>query len=361
MKGSQSGRKKSLITQRYRDTVSKTLVKIPWNQVPVDIALELVPYSVYSAVLPVAGEALSTASGIVVYNVLDYMIRRFTNVYESGEVTLSEVSRGTIPDARYRGVSEFWAKFERDGLSHGALVEITGLLSPYGPLTPSHPMSRPGYSVGGWKAMGDLEAHGTEEYDEMDSLIYGDRVIRLSEPRYNTYYAGIYDAYYGIANVALPLYLDSDTRQFKKYELHELWKYPQASGRIVTLKGRLRRIKNYYAQLKKQVPDKYRQLPSFGLEVFDIVAIRETEGVTHVSASIGWSHNTQERMITNYYNVQDKDEFIAAERELEATRRKHSNSLIFNYDDVACLSKRWQHKLPEYNEWLKPWLRGHKI
>ena len=115
--------------------------------------------------------------------VLEYTLRRFTHLYEEGEVTLSEVFGRTIPDMKYQGVGEFWAKVHRNKMEKGSLVEISGLLSPYGPLMPAHPMSRPGYTVEGWAAMGDLCAEDTEEYDTRDGFIYGDRVIRLSTPR----------------------------------------------------------------------------------------------------------------------------------------------------------------------------------
>lgn len=186
-------------------------------------------------------------------------------MYESGEVKLSEIVGRTIPDARYPSVSEFWARVVRDGLDTDALVEMSGLLCPYGPLMPAHPMSRPGYIVEGWDVIGDLGVEDTEEYDTRDGFIYGDRVIRLSSARQRKYYAGLYDAYFGIANVSLPLYVDERLVRSEKLELDRLWKYSITAGRIVKLKGRLRRIANYYAQFAGQLPTQYCTLPSFGL------------------------------------------------------------------------------------------------
>ncbi|GEM_PF-5168454 len=361
MKKAPSKRKKTLIRQKYQDSFADTLKKIPLNKFTVEAALEVIPASISNAVSLVADETIGVATGVIAYHTLDWMISTFTHVYETGEARLSTIFGGTIPDATYNSVSEFWAKVEQHGLSHGALIEITGLLSPYGPLTPSHPMSRPGYSIGGWKKMGDLKADSTEEYDNMDALIYGDRVIRLSKPRYNTYYAGLYDVYYGLANVAIPLYLDTrHTRHFYQWGLPELWKLPLVGGKIVTLKGRLRKISNYYSQLKKEVPSKYRMLPSYGLEVFEITYMHESDGITHISASIGWDEENQERMMTNYFNIQDRQEFSVSEHLLEKTRKQKTNLLLFNYDDVSCLSKEWKHKLPKYNELLQPWLSGTK-
>jgi hypothetical protein len=345
----------------YRDTWQKTFRKISGPRVGADISLALVPVGAGYAISLIAPDAVSITSDIVFPYVLEWVIRKFTQILESGEVQLSEVLGKTIPDARYQSVAEFWCAIDRDGLDTGALIEISGLLSPYGPLIPAHPMSRPGYTMEGWNAVGDLGAENTEAYDSRDAFIYGDRVIRLSRPRFGMYYAGLYDAYFGIANVALPLYVDRSLVKQAKHELDGLWKNPMVAGRVVKLKGRLKRITNYYSQFTKQLPPEYCTLPSFGLEVFEIETSREPDGVTHVSASVSWEKRAAESIITNYFNIQDKRQFGVSEEALEKTRNKHKNSLLFNYDDIACLSPEWRYILPKYNEMLKPWLEGRKI
>jgi hypothetical protein len=212
--------------------------------------------------------------------------------------------------------------------------------------------------------MGELEIEGTEVYDSRDGFIYGDRVLCLSRPRYEKYYAGLYDAYYGISNVAIPLYVDEISLRSNKpdlRQLRELWQHPMAGGKIVKVKGRLREIANFYAQFVKQVPEQYRTLQSFGLEVFKIEILPEPLGATHMSVSICWDKGGEERLMTHYCNVQERKEFEMAEQLLEKGRGNHSNSLLFNYDDLACFHPEWKHKVPTYNEMLQPWLEGEKL
>mgnify|MGYP001578228264 CR=1 FL=1 len=83
-----------------------------------------------------------------------------------------------------------------------------------------------------------------------------------------------------------------------------------------------------------------------------------SDGVTHVSATVGWDKKKEERISTQYFNMQDRKQWRAAERSLEEIIGRHGRSLLFNYDDVACWSKEWRYKLPRYNEMLEPWLRG---
>ena len=347
--------------QRHKDSWATTLKRIPWRRLVADATLELVASGTGFAISPIATPAGALATEKAVKRVLEYMLRRFAHVYESGEVTLSEIVGRMIPDARYASVADFWAKITHSKLDTGALIEISGLLSPYGPLMPAHPMSRPGYTIEGWLTMGDLGAKDTEEYDARDGFIYGDRVIRLSRPRQNKYYAGLYDAYFGIANVSLPLYVDDKLLKSPKHGLSDLWKYSMIPGRIVKIKGRLRRITNYYAQFAGQLPAEYCTLPSFGLEVFTIETSRTPDSVTHISATVSWKRRAEERMITHYFNMQDKRQFNVAEQVLEEVRKKHKSHLLFNYDDVACLSPQWRYKLPQYNEMIKPWLEGQSL
>lgn len=336
--------------------------------------MELVTRGVGFGVVIVAGPLGVEIARKGTTRVLRYMLGRFAHIYEDGELKLTEVVGREIPDQRYSGVGEFWTKVVGHGLENDALIEITGLLSPYGPLTPAHPMSRPGYTVEGWEAMGKLETEDTEEYDTRDGFIYGDRVLCLSRPRHQKYYAGLYDAYFGISNVSIPLYVDEIAFRPRRHELRqlrELWQYPMSGGRIVKVKGRLRNIPNFYAQFVSQpsvkssepyrLPEQYCSLPSFGLEVFKIEVLPEPQGVTHMAISLCWDKKGDERLLTHYFNVQDRAQFEKAEQLLERGRQSHTKSLLFNYDDLACFSPSWKHKLPEYNEWLRPWLEGEKL
>lgn len=349
--------------QIYKDTLPTTWRKA-WRALAANAALELIPkgasFGIAIVATPVGGEI----AGKVTKRVLRYMLRRFVHIYEDGEVKLTEVFGREIPDKRYQGVGDFWAKVLEHGLKNDALVEIRGLLSPYGPLTPAHPMSRPGYTVEGWESLGELETEDTEEYDTRDGFIYGDRVIRLSRPRHQKYYAGLYDAYFGISNVSIPLYVDQGAFSPKKPELRELkelWQYPMTGGKIVKVKGRLREIPNFYAQFVPQLPQQYCTLPSFGLEVFKIEVASEHEGVTHMAVSVSWDKRAEERMLTHYFNVQDRRQFETAEELLESARDSHTHSLLFNYDDLSCFSPEWKHRLPRYNEMLRPWLEGENL
>lgn len=346
------------IDLEYRDTFGRTIKKAPWKRIGTDTALGLVSLGTSIAVSPMSNLVGAVAVELVAEQLFEYMVCRFTDVYESGEFKLKEFFGRTLPDAKFSSVAEFWAKVDNQTLPENALIEIIGLLSPYGPLMPANPMSRPGYYIEGWNAIGDLGVSSTEEYDAQDGFIYGDRVMRLSQPRNKKYYAGLYDAYYGIANVSLPLYVDEKVVNSSKYGLIDLWTFHNHPGKIVTLKGRLKRLTSYYAQFAGQLPEQYCKLPSYGLEVFSIESSREPDGVTHISTSVSWARANDERLITTYFDVQNPQQFELAEQELDVHREKHKKWLLFNYDDLACLSSRWRYMLPQYNEMLKPWLEG---
>lgn len=344
----------------YRDSISRTLGKT-WKSFISEAILELIPSGAGFAVGLVGSPMVGAAIELAVNRVLEYTLHRFTHIYEAGEITLSEVFGRTIPDKRYQRVSDFWAKLVKDKLEPGALIEISGLLSPYGPLMPAHPMSRPGYTVEGWEALGDLNAKSTEEYDTRDGFIYGDRVIRLSAPRHNKYYAGLYDPYFGISNISIPLYVDRKAFKSSRINLETLWQHPMDAGKIAKVKGRLKQIPNFYSQFTDQLPEQYCTLPSFGLEVFEIEKVAEPDGITHMAVTVSWKKRDEERMITHYFNVQEQNQFAAVEKLLGGERERHSKSLLFNYDDLACFSPAWRFRIPEYNEMLRPWLEGEDL
>lgn len=346
-----------------QDSLSITWGKA-WRQLVSDATLKLIPkgasFGVSVIATPVGGEL----AGMATKRLLRYLLRRYAHVYEEGEIKLTEFLGREIPERRYQGVGDFWAKILRDRPSfkdEKPLIQISGLLSPYGPLMPAHPMSRPGYTVEGWEAMGELETEDAEEYDTRDGFIYGDRVIRLSRPRHQKYYGGLYDLYFGISNVAIPLYVDTVAFDRKNRELQDLWQYPTVGGKRVTVKGRLTELPNFYGQFAGQLPEHYCRLPSFGLEVFKFEQASEPDGITHMAVSVSWPKRDEERMLTHYFNVQDRQQFITAEELLERGREAHTKALLFNYDDLACFSPEWKHKLPKYNEMLRPWLEGEKL
>jgi hypothetical protein len=97
------------------------------------------------------------------------------------------------------------------------------------------------------------------------------------------------------------------------------------------------------------------------LEVFKIDNIHEPDGITHMAVSVCWPKQGEERMLTHYFNVQDRGQFDIAERLLNRSREIHSKSLLFKYDDLACSSPEWKHRIPEYNEMLRPWLEGERL
>lgn len=349
--------------KKYKDSIPTTWKK-SWRALVANAAIELIPTGTSYGISVVASPLVGKIAGKATKRVLRYLLRRFTHIYEGGEVKLSDIFGREVPDQRYQGVGDFWAKILEHRLEDNALIEITGLLSPYGPLMPAHPMSRPGYTVEGWEALGELETKDTEEYDTRDGMIYGDRVIRLSMPRDKRYYAGLYDAYFGISNVSIPLYINQSVFSSRKPELNELkeiWQYPMVGGKIVRIKGRLKEIRNFYAQFSSQLPVQYCNLPSFGLEVFKIEVFSGVTGVTHMAVSIGWDKSKEERLLTHYFNVQDKKQFEIAEYLLEKGRSSHDKSLLFNYDDLACFSREWKYKIPLYNDMLRPWLKGEEL
>ena len=329
----------------------------------------------------VGGPVAGAAGAEVTERLLHWTIGRFSDVYREGRGTIFDRALGGEHKLEYNSVSQFWTWIERDlaemlsgrrpdyrhvpdfweyiGMSEkgkgkfGVPIKLTGLLIPYGPLTPAHPMSRPGYSIGGWENMGDLGVEDTEEYDVQDSITYGDRVIRLSRPDKGIYYGGLYDAEFGISIVGLPLYIDKSCLKGKrKGDLHELWEEEISVGIWARIQGNLIALPNFYA-LIDQTPSQYKRLPSFGVEVLKVERWQSPQGHTHISASIGWERSHRERMLTHYFNVQDRTEFREAETLLQEARQRNANVLQIDYDNEKYLSGRWKRELPKYNQMLE--------
>jgi len=311
---------------------------------------------------------------------LHWTIGHFSDVYREGIGTLFDRELGGRDKLNYDGVSQFWTWIERDlarvlsgrqltfrhvpsfweyiGMSQkekqkfGIPITLTGLFSPYGPLTPAHPMSRPGYSIQGWENMEGLETEDTEEYDVQDAVIYGDRVLRLARPDKQVYYGGLYDAEFGISNVALPLFINQTQIKGKhKGDLHELWREEMSIGVWARIHGNLIAMENFYSVIQ-QTPDEYKHLPSFGIEVVKLERWERPQGFTHVSASVAWERSHRDKMLAHYFNAQDATEFKRAEQLLQQAREINVRVLQFDYDNEKYLSGRWKRDLPKYNQML---------
>jgi len=349
---------------RKQDTWGKTLRKVATSWVAAEALVRLVPSGVGFLVNLTGVPGLEIATGMLSGRAIEYMLKRFTHIYEQGEIRLSEVFGRKIPRKTYDGVGHFWLNVERDieagDLEPGDLVKVVGLLSPYGPLMPAHPLSRPGFTIEGWEAMGDLAADDTEEYDLRDCFIYGDRVMRFAQPRHGKYFAGLYDFCYGVSNTSIALYVDQTAVGAKRSYLLDLWKREMAGGVVATVWARLVKTKNFYEQFKNQLPAENCCRPTFGLEVFEIEPL-DVRGAVHMSVSVAWERRPGEGMLANYFDVMDRRQFIMAEALLEEEREDHSQTLLFNYDDVACVSNTWRFGSPEYNEMLRPWLEGGEV
>lgn len=286
--------------------------------------------------------------------VTDYAVHKLMGTCKSFESDLFEILLGKHSERKFRNVGEFWTGVQKERLEQGAIIEVSGLLSPYAPFIPAHPMSRPGYTIEGWELLGELETEDTEEYDVRDGIIYGDRVVRLSKTRNKKYYAGLYNHDYGISNISIPLLVDSSIVNKKKSGLSNLWKDRFTRGRFVKLKGNLIKILNFYSTFINQVPEKYRNLPSYALEVGEIIESYEPKGVTHIAISVSWQNRKrEEKMLTHYFNVQDLDQLKLANELIDVPREKHE--ILFDYDDLR-VKNRMRKKIPEYNELLRDWL-----
>ena len=286
--------------------------------------------------------------------VIDYAVHKLMGTTKSFEFDLFEMLSGKRPARSFSNVGAFWTGIEKGDLEQGAIIEVAGLLSPYAPFISAHPLSRPGYTIEGWESLGELGTEDTEEYDVRDGIIYGDRVVRLSKTRNNKYYAGLYDHDYGISNISIPLLVDSCIINRKKSHLSDLWKDKFSTGRFVRLKGNLIKIHNFYSSFINQIPEKYRNLPSYGLEVGEILESYEPKGVTHIAVSVSWQNRKrEEKMLTHYFNVQNVDQLKLANELLDVPREKYR--ILFDYDDLK-VKKRMQKGIPEYNELLRDWL-----
>jgi hypothetical protein len=141
-------------SQPWKDNLPTTWKKA-WRGLTAEATLRLIPkgasIGVSIVATPVGGEFVGAATK----RVLRYMLRRFAHIYEDGEFKLTEFLRREIPDFRYASVGDFWVRIAKQDLTRfdfekeKPLIEVFGFLSPYGPLMPAHPMSRPGYTVEG--------------------------------------------------------------------------------------------------------------------------------------------------------------------------------------------------------------------
>ena len=328
----------------------KELEKLVLKKIINNTPIELIAYST-GFFLSLNDPVLGYFSSQVTY----FILQNFKNIIDGGDIF--EALKGIYPEEKFESVGQFWSKIDDLKLEHGALIEIKGLISPYAPIIPAHPLSRPGFSVEGWEAMGDLDTKDSEDYDLQDSLIYGDRVIRLPKSAKNRYYGGLYDYYYGQSSIGLPLFIDKMFVTKKKYSLSTLWEGVFSAGRLVIVKGNLIKLKNPYTNFIKQLPQDCIDRPNFGLEVKDIILSEPPKGVTHVSTSVVWNDNLKnEKMLAHYFNVQNTKQIKSADLLLQEERDENKDNLVFDYDDLRYLSPKFIKILPEYNEMLREWL-----
>lgn len=288
---------------KRRDGIIPTIKKVPYAKFTADTAISLT--TTIAGLALQADFATGFTASMVMQKMLLFTLCKFTSIYESGEIRLSEIVGRMIPEQRYLGVQHFWVNAQQDGWydikkNEHPLIEISGVLSSFGPLTPAHPKSRPGYSLEGWDYMGDLSVSDSDEFDTQDDFLYGDRVIRLSSPRQGKFYAGLYDMYYGSSDFCLPLYIDQSIMINKKAGLSHLWQDHLMPGTPVTIKGRLIKTSNYYGQFA-DLPEEARNLPSFGVEVFEVKPLN-IPTVTYISAGVGWDLQDTDRVSTQYFD-----------------------------------------------------------
>lgn len=288
---------------------------------------------------------------------------------------LHRVSGSRLPkgvSGTYGDVGEFWS-LGVDGHAAGdeARVKVTGLLLPYGPFIPAHPLDRPGASMDGWDFVGDLSVDDTEEYDAVDAAIYGDRVLRICEPDLTPdkcYFGGLYGHFYGRSDVALPLLLPTQVLEKNSIDPASVWRQLCFRGWLVRLDGVLKQIPSFYEAYyeaaannkeRKVPPDLLRKgrYPNFALEVRKIDFRQPGAGVTHIAASVAWKGRSgKERAQTAYFNAQEASEWQKCERSLDA-RRGSITRLWLDYDDVNYMTPRARERLPQYNALLRRWFR----
>jgi hypothetical protein len=281
---------------------------------------------------------------------------------------------------RFDDVGEFWSLGVGvgvdSGIKSGVLsdkdrIKITGLLLPYGPLIPAHPLHRPGASMDGWDYVGDLSIEDTEEYDAVDATIYGDRVLRISEPNLSddrSYFAGLYGSYYGRSDVALPLLVPQAVLERAQIDPSAAWCELCSRGWLVRLDGQLISMPSYYdafyeaehakgSHVSPELLEKGR-FRNFALKVTKIESREPSRGVTHIAASIAWKgQGGEERAQTAYFNAQSDLEWKKCERSHDA-RRARIKRLWLDFDDARYITASAKAKLPEYNHLMRYWYRG---
>ena len=153
-------------------------------------------------------------------------------------------------DGIYAGAEDFWYKgIEHDGLTDGAKVRVSGLLSPFAPYMPSNPRAKPGYSTQGWsdfsRQLADFlrtkqdsspkDPLSASSYDVLDALVWGDLVYRSKVVLAGKkLYAGLYNQY-GKSFECVPVFLDeNDTKQWSS--LNKIG-WPNAPGALVEVAG----------------------------------------------------------------------------------------------------------------------------
>ncbi len=279
-----------------------------------------------------------------------------------------EIAAGLRSDARFEDVERFWLDgVDGHRIAADSRVRVSGLLMPYGPLTPAHPLQRPGASLEGWEAVGDLKVGNREAYDALDAIIYGDRVVRMSGSAHGKYYGGLYGYRFGRSDVALPLLIDAIA--LDRARLTDMWSTVGCQGVVAEVTGTLRQMNSYYVvyynmrarELDRDLSGHLYSYPNFGLEVDQIrVAARQPRGVTHISASVTWrsGRGYPERTVTEYFDCRNGSEWSTCEVDLNAARRRR---LVLDYDDLRYLTRELKADLPVCNEFLRNWVDNSAV
>lgn len=262
-----------------------------------------------------------------------------------GLKSLRELAGNLRISGSYDGAEDFWYRgIEADRLKDGALVRITGVLSPMAPFMPSHPRAKPGYSAAGWETVSQrlnaflkqhrypapddpLEGSG---YDAMDLVVWGDAVVRPKEMARKKVYAGLYNIY-GKSFECVPVFLDlSDSRQSKA--LDQL-NWPKRPGAIVELTGSIRFMPSYYASMGMALPIETPELPCYCIEATKINLRKPRKTVLYATARCGAKNG---KVVTEFFDYMVHDEQTMGLSRLQSRMRKAKITPWFYYDFFHC-------------------------
>ena len=267
-------------------------------------------------------------------------------------------------DGIYTSAEDFWYRgVEHEGLSDGAKVRVTGLLSPFAPYMPSNPRAKPGYSAQGWSDFSQqlsdflrvkypsspadpLSASG---YDVLDVFVWGDLVYR---PRQSLagrkLYAGLYNQY-GKSFECVPVFLDENIKN-QRSALDEIG-WPKNVGALVELSGEIRRMSSYYATIGLAKPFERPGVPCYCIEASSIRVLPPTTSVLYLTSWCSFGSVERRNMVTEFFDAKNSNERKGGlDRLRSRTPRKN---VYFYYDSLDHPYDRY----PKGNEDLDDRLR----